>query len=256
MKTITLFAVLLLSISAFGQSVENLLENGTLEAWNGESGAIGWHCQNVNAETEDVYEGNTSGIITGTGSIGQQLNFGSYNSQPDPGNYVVEGWCKVILEDEYAYLTGFFSWLNHDGLGGGDFEEIDFKNGYENWTKFSLTTSAPGWAYFFDYSISIESESNSNTIVFDDLKFYKGSTLSVSNPSNVEFRLFPNPTKNSVEIGLAEKGKVTIAVINVVGQKVMTTNKRIIDCSNFKSGVYFVEVTQNGKTSVKKLIVE
>lgn len=109
-------------------------------------------------------------------------------------------------------------------------------------------------------------DSNSEWIVFaQDAEFsaigaYEGcGTLSASNPSLKSFVIYPNPSNNGkVTVVTVETSDVNIVVFDILGKKVLS--KRMenneLNISGLKTGIYLVQVTQNGATVTKKLIVE
>lgn len=79
-------------------------------------------------------------------------------------------------------------------------------------------------------------------------------------------RVFPNPTKNSVNVALtlSQNNEISIEVYNAIGQKVssMKANGQIgenvvnVNLNNATAGVYFVKVKAGASESTKKLIIE
>ncbi len=69
--------------------------------------------------------------------------------------------------------------------------------------------------------------------------------------------LYPNPTNNMMTIANAENASV--AIFNIVGQRVMEvntiSNAQTVDVSNLQAGTYFVQISKEGQTTVEKLIV-
>jgi len=83
---------------------------------------------------------------------------------------------------------------------------------------------------------------------------------SVLNSSTFEvdtFTLYPNPTTNFVKIALNQSVELqNINVFNYLGQKLFSTHENNIDLSNYKTGIYILEVeTDKGKT-IKKIILQ
>jgi flagellar hook assembly protein FlgD len=77
---------------------------------------------------------------------------------------------------------------------------------------------------------------------------------------------YPNPTHGttSFKVSVDKASAVTIDVLNIMGQKVMTMDKGTvsgvqnftIDCTQLTSGVYFYTVRINGEAYTHKMIVE
>ncbi|MEI7500907.1 MAG: T9SS type A sorting domain-containing protein [Bacteroidota bacterium] len=78
---------------------------------------------------------------------------------------------------------------------------------------------------------------------------------------------FPNPVKGTTTftVNLEKQANVIVEVSNVMGQKVMTSDKGLvnagarkytIDCNSLTSGIYFYTVKINGESFTQKMIVE
>lgn len=72
------------------------------------------------------------------------------------------------------------------------------------------------------------------------------------------FTLFPNPSNGGmVSIKTQTAGNIAVAVFDVLGKQVINTKvvNNTLDISALKTGVYIVQIEQNGTTAQKKLIV-
>ncbi len=86
------------------------------------------------------------------------------------------------------------------------------------------------------------------------------------NSSDVQFSLFPNPATNNaaISLNLEKKSAVEVAIYSVNGALIAEKNYGKlsgetvlpIELTNVKAGMYFVNLTIDGKTIVKKLIKE
>ncbi|MBU2920873.1 T9SS type A sorting domain-containing protein [Winogradskyella psychrotolerans] len=104
-----------------------------------------------------------------------------------------------------------------------------------------------------------DDDTNTNTIP-DYLE--SAVALGVDDYSAVNFKLFPNPTKNEVNIQLATSnfGAGNINIYNIQGKAIFKQitfeeNTSTIDISSLESGLYFVELTIGNTATVQKLIV-
>jgi hypothetical protein len=95
---------------------------------------------------------------------------------------------------------------------------------------------------------------------WDDLYLYYGKvnptaqTLSVSDFSSNGISAYPNPTEGMVHIS-GKESVDAIRVFNISGQLIKeVTNANLIDISSQRSGLYMIEIEDEGKTSVSKLI--
>lgn len=83
--------------------------------------------------------------------------------------------------------------------------------------------------------------------------------LTVSEASQVEFAMFPNPANDNITLqGLT--GNETIQILDVTGRVVLTSTaantSALINVSELKAGVYNVLVNQNGNIGVKTLVIK
>lgn len=95
---------------------------------------------------------------------------------------------------------------------------------------------------------------------WDDLYLYYGKvnptaqTLSVSDFSSNGISAYPNPTEGMVHVS-GKESVDAIRVFNISGQLIKeVTNANLIDISSQRSGLYMIEIEDEGKTSVAKLI--
>ena len=71
-------------------------------------------------------------------------------------------------------------------------------------------------------------------------------------------KMYPNPTKNNLFIETALNGDIIVSIVNMLGKEVVNTTvvNNTVNVSNLTSGIYNVKITEEGKTSTKKLIIE
>ncbi len=72
------------------------------------------------------------------------------------------------------------------------------------------------------------------------------------------FNVYPNPFENEINIiGFNNPTNVKTEIYNSVGQKVMEnnfSNQIIISTENLQAGIYFLKLTENGKTTTYKML--
>jgi hypothetical protein len=103
-------------------------------------------------------------------------------------------------------------------------------------------------------------EDDNDKTVWQSASSAPDGALAVNEVSELGLNLYPNPAKNSFEVtfnGSSSNGSVRIIDMN--GREVLTQNVNslngLINCDNLINGLYFVELTVDGKTAVKKLNV-
>lgn len=83
--------------------------------------------------------------------------------------------------------------------------------------------------------------------------------VSVHEEAFSTLQIWPNPSNDVINISLEGSKQYSVALYNSVGQKLGTTNNHAgiaqIQVSNLSAGVYFVEISVEGNTTRKKIIV-
>ena len=83
-------------------------------------------------------------------------------------------------------------------------------------------------------------------------------TLSATTFSQIEgLKMYPNPTKNNLFIETALNSDIHVSIVNMLGKEVVNTKviNNTVNVSNLTSGIYIVKITEEGKNSTKKLII-
>ena len=82
-------------------------------------------------------------------------------------------------------------------------------------------------------------------------------TLSIDNFNSDNFKIYPNPVKNSLYINLKTPNVTSIEIYSILGKKVLVkviNDSSEINTEQLSSGVYIMKITQNNTTISKKLI--
>jgi predicted extracellular nuclease len=87
------------------------------------------------------------------------------------------------------------------------------------------------------------------------------NTCSLANSQNAiaGLSIFPNPVRNGVfYINTDANAERTVTVFDVLGKQVLntTTSESAINVSNLTAGVYMVQISEEGNTATKKLVIE
>jgi len=99
---------------------------------------------------------------------------------------------------------------------------------------------------FFDFNAPIETNTVT-TIVVED--------LSINDNIINKIKIFPNPTKGILNIEANGLIMEDITILNLQGIVLKnTSNKNEIDVSNLTTGIYFIQLSVEGKTITKKFI--
>ena len=82
-------------------------------------------------------------------------------------------------------------------------------------------------------------------------------STSIRQISFTGLNVYPNPTQGILHIDLNEELS-SMRIMSVTGQMVATfnANDRMLDVSNLNPGIYFLELANNKKKSILKIITQ
>jgi hypothetical protein len=138
--------------------------------------------------------------------------------------------------------------------------------------KVTLTPTLSGWNSF-DISLSdyatialnnvfqfkFVSPNQNSTVYLDNMYFYKGTSLGLSDFETANFKMYPNPVSNDLTIE-ANSTIEKVSVYNLLGQEVLSTspksNATTLQTNNLQKGVYIVRTDIDGKVTTTKIIKE
>ncbi|MFT4684635.1 MAG: hypothetical protein ACI863_001243 [Flavobacteriales bacterium] len=137
-----------------------------------------------------------------------------------------------------------------------DLTSLNVKNGNNtNFTYFNATTNPD----LFCIEVDDVAYSDSNWTDIDTGASYSldCSALSVEVIEINNFRLYPNPVKDYLNISLNEGLELKRATIyNTLGQFIFSTQNLKINTSNIASGIYYIEGETNKVKSAKKILID
>ncbi|MDN3678157.1 T9SS type A sorting domain-containing protein [Flavobacterium paronense] len=98
------------------------------------------------------------------------------------------------------------------------------------------------------------------TITVDELKITTtvAGLLGVSQNNIAGLKIYPNPVSNgTLFIETAANAEKTVTVFDVLGKQVLntTTSNNAINVASLHTGVYIVNITEEGKTASRKLVI-
>lgn len=94
--------------------------------------------------------------------------------------------------------------------------------------------------------------------ISDNWAFVTSSTLGVTQNAIAGFSISPNPVNNGVfYITTDANAERTVAIFDILGKQVLNviTSESAINVGGLNSGVYMVQVTEEGNTATKKLVI-
>jgi hypothetical protein len=83
------------------------------------------------------------------------------------------------------------------------------------------------------------------------------TTLGTEEFGTTSFSMYPNPANGStVTISSASNNAKSVKVYSIIGKQVInTTITNTLDVSGLQSGIYIVQIAENGKSATKKLVI-
>lgn len=119
---------------------------------------------------------------------------------------------------------------------------------------FSFTTPAT-------YTISLAVSSGTSTSTSTkQVAVYSCAGLVNNSSVLADLNVYPNPTKNVVNVEVANATEYTIIIADLLGRTVITEKaqggKHTVDLSGNKSGVYLMTIESNGVKTTKKIVLE
>lgn len=85
-----------------------------------------------------------------------------------------------------------------------------------------------------------------------------GDDTSIEDLANIFFEIFPNPASDNITVSIEEEVAMTIFDQNgrTVMQQRLGMGNNIIDVSNYSAGVYYIRITTEKGSAIRKLIVK
>jgi Secretion system C-terminal sorting domain/PKD domain/PKD-like domain/Ig-like domain CHU_C associated len=125
-----------------------------------------------------------------------------------------------------------------------------------------VSTSSPDHYFYSSGSFDIQLIVKSDIECLDTLTRTNYITVTTGSTgieeSNIEYKIYPNPFRNSFVIENLIGDEVKIVVYNLTGKKVFETisnkSKVFIDITEQSLGLYFVEIMKDEQKTVRKLI--
>ena len=69
-------------------------------------------------------------------------------------------------------------------------------------------------------------------------------------------KIYPNPVKDNLHIETALNGDINITIFDLVGKEVLSTKvDNTVNVDNLTPGMYIAKITEDGKTSTTKLVI-
>ena len=132
-----------------------------------------------------------------------------------------------------------------------------------NYTNMSNIISGLNWAngtnLWIKWTDANDPGSNGLYAIDNFIISVSEANLGLKQNAIAGLNMYPNPVSNGTLYITSNSSEAkSIAVYDVLGKQVLNTktSSSSVNVSNLKSGVYFVKITEDGKTDTKKLIIE
>lgn len=140
--------------------------------------------------------------------------------------------------EPWEYLDGWAYRVNNTGPDGGFV--------LANWT-------------FSGANVFDGETQNSTAATPYPIATYTNNALSTADFTQSNFSIYPNPVKAGyVNIKTTSNEAINVTVFDLLGKKVITKtlSNNKLNVSSLKSGVYLLNIEQNGASTTKKLVIE
>ncbi|MFK7749183.1 MAG: T9SS type A sorting domain-containing protein [Kordia sp.] len=165
----------------------------------------------------------------------------------DNGGYVVVKYTSAPNADNDPNQNGIYQFGGTTTNGTGGLMGTVVYIG----TDTNFTDIYTAGNYYKIYAVD-KAFNYSNEIIISD------ATLSVNDAETTTFKLYPNPSKGTLNIQTTTNDAVSIRMYDMLGKEVLNIDKvtNTVDISNLKNGMYLVKIETNNKSITKKIIKE
>lgn len=184
--------------------------------------------------------------------------------------YIVEEW--VQQGEDIANINFYNSKISLSDNGsiiahGGPVTRV-YENSSGDWMQLGVDINQE--AIDDDYGIGIEltgdgtvlivgaPENDGNGLDAGHARAYDLSALlSVNQPNPLIVKLYPNPAQNEFTIQLGDNQVLNqVTIYSNLGQFIQTSQKTVVNTSQFASGLYYVEIATDKGKATKKLVIK
>lgn len=139
--------------------------------------------------------------------------------------------------------------------------ELENGNMLPNWLNFNSETKTfsgtPENAEILNIEVTVNDIAGE--YVSDAFKLTVKGTSGISNLSQIDIRVYPNPTSNFITIEQdITDGKTYVEIVNISGEiilsEIMISSSKTIDVSNLSAGIYFIKLRIDKHTYRTKII--
>jgi hypothetical protein len=140
------------------------------------------------------------------------------------------------------------------------FRPATYSSDNSAWQQFTTTFTAPVGAVQLRFEMRTYAVGTGfGSVYYDDMSVIDNTALSVQQNTIAGLNVYPNPVKDgNLYITSNSSNTKTVAVYDILGKQVLnaTTSNNAVNVSNLKKGAYIVNISEDGKTDSRKLIIE
>jgi len=294
MKTkTTLIIILLCSFLSNAQYLNSTFNEGTLEGWTNIDGSTDFltveeegtrfYLNKINdgtntpigemaiINTSNNWTGNYFYFPTGTSEEVRALDNIFMRNENDFDIYLRCGFTgsngyKVVVTDPVIipalsdwYFYGFYYIINFPNLENltilNDIDGIPYEEVFNN--VHDLFSDVVEVKLFHNETIiSYDGEIVNGTLQIDKISSIE--LLGVNEIEKSNFKLYPNPVNEELNISFLKDTDGIMTIYNILGEEVLTKNvsgvSNQINVSNLQSGIYLVNITSENSSVTKKVV--
>lgn len=179
-----------------------------------------------------------------------------YNQTWDGVNWITDYKSEYTYDANGNAVAEKDSYLDNDVLVVGDLETITFDT-----TKLMSNYAHPfrdktGIDFIFSADGIFNKILQRSSVNYRTTYNYDETTAGINDFSLVNFAVYPNPATSVLNIDNSNFTIKNIEVYNVIGKKILTSNKNELNIENLVNGVYMVKVQDDKGTIAAKRFVK
>lgn len=268
-----LIFIALLGFSGIALAQENFLVNGQFDdevpVWflNNNSGGDGVFTIDNNSELSG--ENSAKIELNGTGDNDYNIQFVQEVIPVEEAGYYYLSFMAKVEEDVIMTL----SWEENGGAwtryGTTTFTLVEDQRHYAYEFESAASDETANVKFFLGDAANVGLTVFLDSIVLSDDPYLYGEITSIDNTKieSANVKLYPNPANDYITVSyqLTKEQDVSIDLFNISGQKERTFYSGNMNSGSFNTqlnlsglqcGIYFMHLTSNEFSSIKKLIIE
>jgi hypothetical protein len=274
MKKILMLVVGVMTTITFGQ---NLVVNGDFETWTDATTLTSFSpspfTAAVSQETTIKHNGNysvkhTTPIATVAPPTNTAVKIQNETVTIIPGHtYTISFW--YLDNDTNAKSRPWMYWITSatpavtitDATTDTILRPTTYSTDSAQWTQWVATVTAPATAAKLrfevrSYAIGTTVGSGGGVVYYDDFSVIDNSPMATNQNQILGLQVYPNPTKNILNIVTDSNSIKNVQIYDMIGKKVLTINTdNEVNVSSLTPGLYLAKITEEGKTSTRKVVI-